>query len=222
MRNPVRYVNGRPMAAPEDPPSPPVDEFSALDADVDRELEKLEEARQRLAPGALGDDAEAQDEMQNVLSLRRAALEAKENIRLARIEKIRLAAAARERAGAEARAQAMAEAQRLQVERMTAARGVDSGFRKAASALADYQRLCVDQERALSAAGRRGGPASASSIERALARALSDAGLPAGMVDLPPLSGPPKLLSELDPKHVEAVTVTTSLGETEQRSENDG
>ena len=182
-------------------------DLDRIEADATARLAELTEQRARLALDALV-DADVQAELESVESEVSACEQAIQRVALARGEQGRREQAAAQAAEDERRQAALDRARGLQVERESAVRAIDSGLRKAATAWADYSRVCVDQQRELRAAGRPdGGPAPSSAIERALAKALEGAAAPPGMIDLPPLSGRPALLAELDPRLVEPAEV---------------
>ena len=166
-------------------------DLDVLEAAARDNVQRLEEARSRLALDGLGGDPEVRAELESVESELAGALGELDRIDLARAEQARRRLEAEQDARQEAQEAAYTEARRIQADRDRAARGVDSGAAKLAAALADYATCCERQIATLSRAGMRPDVRSGAalrnfSVEAALKFALREQHVE-NALDLPPI-----------------------------------
>ena len=183
-------------------------DLDVLEAAARDNVQRLVDARARLALDGLGGDPEVRTELEAVESEMAGANGELERIDLARAERARRELEAEKDARQEAQQAAHEEARRIQVDRERAARGFDSAAVKLACALADYERCCTRQVAALTRAGMRHDLRSAASlrsgrVEAALKHALREQHVE-NALDLPPVRPQHvKPLRETDPRIVE-------------------
>ena len=183
-------------------------DFDALEGEMNETIQRLEQARQRLAFDALGGDAEIRSELNSVESELGSARGELARLDLARVEAARRELEAEKESRRAAQDAAYSRAREIQAEREKAVRAIDSTAAKFAAAVADYARCCQRQQIALTEAGvrpdlRSGARLLPIRVEGALKAALREHRAP-NALDLPPIPvSLVKPLQETDPRIVD-------------------
>ena len=194
-------------------------DFVALARDAERRLGELEQQRARLSLDALG-DRKVRAELDDVESEIATCRQALERVGLAHGERERRDAQARADAECARREKALAWARTLQAERERGAASVDEALALLCGQISGWLATCEEQDRALTAAGRRpsvnAARARVIALEAAVVAAMTAARLPSGVLTLAglPVRGLP--LSQGDYKPVQF------LGNDKTEEDHDG
>lgn len=183
-------------------------DFDAIEAEINGTIQRLEQARQRLALDALGGDEEIRAELLNVESELGAARGELARLDLARAETARRELEAQKESRRLAEDAAIHRARKLQVDREHAVRDIDRACGKFAEAVATYARVAQQQQIALAEAGvrpdlRSGARLLPIRIEGAVKHALREHRAPHAL-DLPPIPvAHVRPLKQTDPRIVD-------------------